>query len=202
MFQTVANQRKTSIPTWLLPPNVITYARLLLAPMAAMAIVDLRHQPALWLVVVAGFSDGLDGFLARHFRWRTRLGSYLDPLADKLLLVLVFLALAVSGALPWVVLVLFGVRDVWILAMVAYAWRATPIREFPPRMIGKMTTVSQIALALTLLVGNAYPSWVPYWALPLALIVASVLTAVSGVDYTVVALRRYRAWRESADERA
>ncbi|MCW5964342.1 MAG: CDP-alcohol phosphatidyltransferase family protein [Bryobacterales bacterium] len=169
--------------------------------MAALAVVEGRHVEALWLVMLAGFSDGLDGFLARHFRWRTRLGSYLDPLADKLLLVLVFLALAVSGTLPWIVVVLFGVRDVWILAMVAYAWRTTPIREFPPQMIGKVTTVSQIILALTLLVGNAYPLLVPGWAVPLALISASALTAVSGVDYTVVALRRYRAWRESAGER-
>ncbi len=185
------------MPEWLLPPNVITYARLILAPVAALAIAQGRHQEGLWLVLVAGISDGLDGFLARQFRWRSRLGSYLDPLADKLLLVLVFLALAFSGTLHWAVVGLFGLRDLWILGMVAYAWRMTSVRDFPPRIAGKVTTVSQIALAMILVVGNAYPGLVPGWALPSALVFSCLMSVLSGVDYTLVALRRYRAWRNS-----
>ena len=185
------------MPSWLLPPNLITYVRLVLAPMAALAIVDGRHQQALLLVLVAGASEGLDGFLARQFHWRTRLGSYIDPLADKLLLLLTFIALTVHGTLPVWLLIFFLLRDLWILGMVAFAWYRTPIRTFPPRLLGKATTLAQILMALAFLVSNAYPGQVPA-NLTLALFALTVaLTAVSAVDYTMVALRRYRAWRVS-----
>jgi len=183
------------MPEWLLPPNLITYARLVLAPMAAMAIAGGRHRDAFLLVAVAGFSDGLDGFLARQFGWRSRLGSYLDPVADKLLLVLVFLALAWADRLSWWVVGLFLLRDIWILGMVGYAWRVTLIRDFPPRVLGKVTTVSQIVLAVTMLVVNAFPEWAPLWMKPTAMGLACLFTAISGWDYTVVAWRRYRAWK-------
>jgi cardiolipin synthase len=185
------------MPEWLLPPNVITYVRLLLAPLGALAIADGRPVEGLWLVLVAGISDGLDGFLARQFRWRSRLGSYLDPLADKLLLVLVFFALAIAGSLHWSVLVLFGIRDVWILGMVAFAWARTTVRDFPPRLPGKLTTVFQIALALFLLVENAYPHLSPPGLATLALVLACAASVVSGVDYTVIAWKRYRAYKNS-----
>jgi len=182
------------MPSWLLPPNLITYVRLVLAPMAANAIVEGRHQQALALVLAAGISDAIDGFLARHFHWKTRIGAYLDPLADKLLLVLVFVSLGIHGSIPWWLIVLFLLRDVWILAMVSYAWQATPIRDFPPRILGKLTTVSQIALALVMLVANAYPSLVPTGIPTVAVLAAAALTVASGVDYTASALRRYREW--------
>lgn len=190
--------RSKALPEWLLPPNLITYARLVLAPLAAWAILAGRHQEALLLVVIAGASDGLDGFLARHFSWRSRLGSYLDPLADKLLLVLVFAALTLAGSMHWLVLALFAARDLWILSMVAYAWVVTPIRDYPPRPLGKVTTVSQIILAVTLLVNNAFPGQIPPWFPPSALAFACVCTLFSSLDYTIVAWRRYRAWTRSA----
>ncbi len=185
------------MPEWLLPPNVITYVRLVLAPMGAYAIIHGHHIEGLWLVLAAGVSDGLDGFLARQFRWRSRLGSYLDPLADKLLLVLVFFALAIAGFLHWAVLVLFGIRDLWILGMVAFAWRRTTVRDFPPRIPGKLTTVFQIALALLMLVENAYPQLAPPGLSRLALILACGASVVSGVDYTLVAWKRYRTYLSS-----
>lgn len=186
------------MPSWLLPPNLITYLRLVLAPMAANAITDGRHQQALLLVLVAGASDAIDGFLARQFRWQTRIGAYLDPIADKLLLVLVFLALSFQGSIPWWAVASFLLRDLWILAMVAFAWRRTSIRDFPPRLPGKATTLAQIVLALMLLVANAFPGLIPpAWTLA-ALGIACILTLASGVDYTVSALRRYREWHRTA----
>lgn len=185
------------MPSWLLPPNLITYLRLVLAPLAANAIVDGRHQLALLLVFAAGISDAIDGFLARHFRWQTRIGAYLDPIADKLLLVLVFIALSIHGSLPWWTLGLFLLRDLWILAMVFYAWSTTPIRDFPPRLPGKATTLVQILLALMLLVSNAFPGLAPPSLTTLTLYTACLLTLWSGADYTTSALHRYRNWRRT-----
>jgi len=186
------------MPSWLLPPNLITYLRLALAPLAANAIVDGRHQQALILVFAAGISDAIDGFLARHFRWQTRIGAYLDPIADKLLLVLVFVALAVYRSLPWWSVGLFLLRDIWILAMVFYAWKITSIRDFPPRRPGKVTTFVQILLALMLLVANAFPGLAPPIVVTITLYTACTLTVWSGVDYTISALIRYRDWRQTA----
>jgi cardiolipin synthase (CMP-forming) len=185
------------MPAWLLPPNLITYLRLVLAPMAAMAVVENRHQDALMLVFIAGVSDGLDGFLARQFNWHTRIGRYLDPLADKLLLVLAFVALTVQGSMALSLLVFFLLRDVWILSMVAFAWVRTTVRDFPPRLLGKATTLAQILLALTYLVRNAYPRTIPAWWPDVILLLTIGLTALSLLDYTINAWQRYRLWRRA-----
>ena len=87
---------------WL--PNIISYTRIALVPLVFGALLDARFGLALMLFVAAGFSDGLDGFLARRFRWHTELGAILDPIADKLLLIATFAALASVGVVP----MLFG----------------------------------------------------------------------------------------------
>jgi cardiolipin synthase len=105
----------------------------------------------LLLCAVAGISDGLDGFLARRFDWKTRLGAYLDPIADKLLLTAVFLSLGRLGVVPgWLVWLVVG-RDVFILSMVASAFAFTRFRDFPPSVAGKLTTAIQILTALSVL---------------------------------------------------
>src|SRR5260370_4856839 len=96
-------------------PNVISLGRLLLVPLAISLILDGRYYAAFWIFVIAGVSDAVDGFIAKRFDRRTRLGALLDPLADKVLLVSVYVTLGVSGQLwTWlVVLVVF--RDIMIV---------------------------------------------------------------------------------------
>src|ERR1700745_4236522 len=96
-------------------PNVISLGRLLLVPLAISLILEGSYWAAFWIFVVAGVSDALDGFIAKNFDQRTRLGALLDPLADKVLLVSVYVTLGIAGQLwPWlVVLVVF--RDVMII---------------------------------------------------------------------------------------
>ena len=103
-------------------PNFFTVIRLLLTPFILEALWKFQFRKALVLVLIAGATDALDGYLARQFGWTTRLGAYLDPIADKLLLVSVYIMLGVDRAIPyWLVWVVLG-RDVLILAMVGIAF--------------------------------------------------------------------------------
>jgi len=115
---------------WL--PNAICVVRLLLvAPVVAM-LLDERYLAALALILFAGFSDALDGFLARAFDWRTRLGSLLDPAADKLLIFSVFVTLSYQGLVPVFVTVVVVMRDVVIVAGAAlYQWLIAPLAGDP-----------------------------------------------------------------------
>lgn len=189
---------KAATPEWRLPPNLITYGRIAMTPMVALAILGNHGITALLLVAVAGFSDGLDGFLARHYGWRSKLGAYLDPIADKLLLVTLYVAFAGVDLVPvWLVGLIF-LRDLWILSMVGYAWFATTIRDFPPRWTGKVSTVAQLSLAGVLLFEAAFPRELPTSIADILVLAVTFLACASGVDYTVLALRRYAAWRESS----
>ncbi len=186
---------KASIPDWRLPPNLITYARIAATPLVALAILGNRGILALVLVALAGFSDGLDGFLARHYGWQSTLGAYLDPIADKLLLLTLYAAFAAVDLVPIWLMGLIFLRDLWILSMVSYAWFATTIRDFPPRWTGKGSTFAQLALAGILLFEAAFPGALPVVIADILVLIVTFLACASGVDYTVIALRRYAAWR-------
>ncbi len=160
-------------------PNLFTLARLLLAPFIASDILHGRYGRAIILLFAAGFTDVIDGLLARRFEASTRLGAYFDPIADKILLSVIYISLALAGAIPWwMVAVVFG-RDVLILAMAGYGLLFTSLRKFPPSVWGKISTFFQIAAALVVMGARA--------AIPapvtLALSLMIVATVVSGVHY-------------------
>jgi cardiolipin synthase (CMP-forming) len=136
-------------------PNLLTLARLLLAPFVFRAITDGRHTAALVLFFCAALTDGLDGMLARRFGQTTSVGAFLDPIADKLLLSGVFLALAIAGSVPWwLVIVVLG-RDVFLLASSGIVMLFTDIRQFQPSVWGKISTLVQIVCAIAWLLQNA-----------------------------------------------
>jgi cardiolipin synthase len=160
-------------------PNLFTLARLLLAPFVASDILHGRYGRAIILLFAAGFTDVIDGFLARRFEISTRVGAYFDPLADKILLSVIYVSLGFAGAMPWwMVAVVFG-RDVLILAMAGYGLLFTSLRKFPPSVWGKISTFFQIAAALVVLGARAgLPAPV---TLALSLMLAA--TIVSGLHY-------------------
>jgi cardiolipin synthase len=160
-------------------PNLFTLARLVLAPFVASDILHGRYSRAIILLFAAGFTDVIDGFLARRFQTSTRVGAYFDPIADKILLSVIYISLGVAGALPWwMVAVVFG-RDVLILAMAAYGLLFTSVRKFPPSVWGKISTFLQIAAALVVMGARAgIPAPVT-----LALYLMLVGTVVSGLHY-------------------
>jgi len=176
--------------SWLNAANALTLARLAAAPLLWFWIVTHRDLPALMLCLAAGLTDALDGWLARRFQCVTRAGAYLDPLADKIFLATVFLALGVAGAVRWWVVALIFARDVLILAVAAVLYLRALLRDFPPSVWGKVSTLFQISLALATLAERAW-GWGPHASRWLTGGVVA-LTVWSGLDYAVRAARRVR----------
>ena len=151
---------------------------------------------ALMLVFIAGTTDAVDGYLARHFNWTTRVGAYLDPIADKLLLVSVYVMLAVDDVVPtWLVGLVLG-RDVLILAIVGWGWFVARVRSFPPSVWGKASTFLQIVTALAAMSAQAFPAQIPEGTWKTGLVALTAAAAVwSGLDYAwrgMVVLRKVR----------
>jgi cardiolipin synthase len=165
-------------------PNIITVLRIVLVLPIAWALLQDRYGWALLLFVVAGVSDGLDGFLAKHYGWTSRLGALLDPLADKALLVTCYAALTWNALLPLWLLVLVVVRDIVIVAgAVVYNFRVQRL-DAAPTLISKLNTLLQILLVLLVIVQQVRPLLPPGWIT--ALIYAVTASVVwSGIDYVV-----------------
>lgn len=166
-------------------PNLITICRIALTPFIVIAILGGNCRRALILAAVAGVSDGIDGFLARQFHWKSRAGAYLDPIADKLLLTAVYVSFGYSGMAPfWLVALVIG-RDLFILAMVASAFAFTRFRDFPPSAAGKLSTAIQIFTALCILSVCAFGVTENQRNLEILAWTTAAVTAWSGVDYAL-----------------
>jgi len=157
--------------------NLLTVLRLVLVPFVVLAILDGRHTLALALFAGAALTDYLDGAVARRFGLATPAGARLDPVADKCLLSGVFLALASAGTVPWwLVAIIFG-RDFYILAGAATVMLLTPVREFPPSIWGKISTLVQGVTAAAWIAGTTGQAQVIVWP-------CAAFTIWSGVHYT------------------
>jgi len=165
-------------------PNLLTVARILLAPLIFSAIVSGRHVTALVLFAGASLTDGLDGIIARHFAQSTQMGAYLDPIADKILVSGVYLSLAVVQIVPWwLVLIIFS-RDIFLLVSSVIALLFTGFREFRPSVWGKASTFIQIACAVVWMAQNAFPLPLLH-SLALSLLwPTAALTIWSGLHYS------------------
>lgn len=175
---------------WL--PNAICVVRVLLVAPLVIALLDERYELALLLLVIAGGSDAVDGFLAKTFGWRTRLGGLLDPAADKLLIGSLFVTLTWLDVVPLALAVIVVLRDVvLIVGSIAYHVLIEPVRG-EPSMISKLNTACQLAFVLFALTRAAY-GW-PAEAALLPLGAAVVFTSItSGLNYVLRWSRR--AWR-------
>ena len=166
-------------------PNGITLIRLALTPFFVLAIVSNDYMLALILFGVAGLSDALDGLLARVLGMRSLLGTYLDPIADKVLLVTAYIALTwpSGGAvrIPVWLTVLALSRDILIVLVALLLYLGADIRQFPPSLWGKSTTVFHIVTVVMVLIANLWP--VPEALLMTCYYIAVGLTVISGVDY-------------------
>ncbi|MEL7310934.1 MAG: CDP-alcohol phosphatidyltransferase family protein [Pseudomonadota bacterium] len=178
---------------WL--PNIISYTRIGLVPLVFGALLDAKFGLALILFVAAGFSDGLDGFLARRFGWHTELGAILDPIADKLLLIATFAALASVGAVPmWFALIVVA-RDLIIMGgAITYHFVVGGL-EGKPTLVSKLNTLMLLLYVLLVLINAAglLPDGLPVDLLldGLKVLLLASLT-ISTVDYVRTALRGAR----------
>lgn len=168
-------------------PNLLSAARLALAPYIFVLLWQRRYGLALALCFVAGLTDTLDGFIARRFNSTSRLGAYLDPIGDKVLLSGAFVTLALGGAIEkWLAILVLG-RDAVILLMVAAAFLFTSVRSFPPSIWGKASTAAQIAFILVVL-GHLAGLWTTS-LIPVVKWLVTILTAWSGIEYMWRGLR-------------
>ena len=174
-------------------PNLICVFRILLVGPIVWLMIEEKFSTALILVAIAGISDGVDGFLARHFHWQSRLGSILDPLADKFLLVATFTTLTYMQLLPlWLLLLVFG-RDLLIVCGALFYHFKFGEYELSPFWSSKINTVFQIALVLLVILQQEWLPQVETWSSTLIwLVVASVI--ISGSEYIVV--WGTNAWRQ------
>jgi cardiolipin synthase (CMP-forming) len=127
-------------------PNLITLARLFCVPFAIWLIAEERYGAAFWVFVGAGISDALDGYIAKNFDRRTRLGALLDPVADKALLTGVYLSLGLAGILPLWLVVLVLLRDALIVGGFLAVHRTATPDQVEPLFVSKINTGVQIAL--------------------------------------------------------
>ena len=165
-------------------PNAITIARLFAVPLAVWLILVGAHLSAFWVFVAAGVSDGIDGYLAKHLNARSRLGAFLDPLADKALLVAVFISLAAIDLIPvWFVAVVIA-RDLVILCGAAAFRLKTGKLEIAPLMIGKINTVAQVLTAGAFLAATGFALEVRS-SLDIMIILTALTTVGSGLVYVV-----------------
>ncbi len=163
-------------------PNLITLGRILLVPIVVWAITLGEMRIAFLLFLTAGISDAVDGFLAKRFQMKSELGAYLDPLADKALIVSIYVSLGIVGVLPIFLVILVVSRDIMIIGAFLLAWlvgRPMPVR---PLLVSKANTVAQILLVVLVLAERAFSfDFTPLAQLMMA--VVAVLTLVSIAFY-------------------
>jgi len=165
-------------------PNVLTMTRIVMTPIIAYALLRGEAELALFLLLIAGISDLLDGAIARIFDQRTLVGAYLDPLADKLMLITTMVTLFYLGVVPLFLFLAVIFRDVLIvLGAISYELVTHNLR-MEPSMVSKATTAMQIVALLAMICNMAWP--IDGWVLSLTIWLAFALTVVSGLHYLVV----------------
>jgi len=174
-------------------PNQLTLLRMIFVPFIVIHLVDGRYLWALAVFVIAGFSDGLDGLLARRLHQQTLLGQYLDPIADKLLLSTMFLVLSILHKIPWKYTVLVFSRDISILAASAVLFSIAGLRDFRPSIFGKANTFSQISAVFFVMLHEVYPLRGIWIAEKTFLRATFFFTIVSALHYVVLVQHRLRA---------
>lgn len=165
-------------------PNVITLARLLSVPLTIWLLFEERYAAAFWLFVAAGLSDALDGYIAKRFNRRTRLGALLDPAADKLLLAGVSVTLGIAGQLPAWLVILIVLRDFLIVLGFGLIQMTAAPKNFGPIFISKINTLVQLALVTFVLARSAL-GIEPGIVTMLLVLAAAVTTVLSGLSYLV-----------------
>ncbi len=180
-------------------PNFLSLLRIILVPVFVIFLIQVEYEKALITFMVAGLTDALDGTLARLLKCQTTLGAYLDPIADKLLLVTSFVTFAILGLIPgWLAVIVIS-RDFIILLGIAILTLMSVAYEIKPAIVGKITTFLQVATIFFTLLYKAFThDFAYYWITGLCWITA-LFTVLSGLVYII---RGIRILNKSAPEEA
>ncbi|HEV2705829.1 MAG TPA: CDP-alcohol phosphatidyltransferase family protein [Pyrinomonadaceae bacterium] len=188
-------------------PNILTVVRMGLIPVFVTALYYQRFEWALAIFIFAGLTDGIDGFLARRFDQKSQLGTILDPIADKLLLVTSFITLSLDSIvargnhLPvpfWVTAAVIS-RDVFIVVGSAAINVVTGFRGFRPSMLGKINTVVQIGAIVVILVMARLPA-VRGYVLPTVYAIVFLFAVISGIHYVFWAAKLMNDEKNAREE--
>lgn len=172
-------------------PNLLTLIRIFLTPYLIWLLLDNRIKHALVVFFVAGITDGLDGFIARMFQQKSKLGAYLDPLADKLLLVSCFVLLGHLGRIPsWLVIIAVSRDAVILLGLMTLCFFQVHV-DIRPTAVSKMTTLFQL-FTIFLVLATSVVS-LPAWGFSILFVVTGALSVVSGVHYMAMGIRLLEA---------
>jgi cardiolipin synthase len=137
-------------------PNLITLARIILVPVVVWAITVGQIHLAFLLFMTAAISDAVDGFLAKRFGMTSALGAYLDPLADKVLIVSIYVTLGITGVIPLWIVILVVSRDIMIVGAVLLSWLVDRPVRIKPHFVSKLNTAAQIVFAALVLAARGY----------------------------------------------
>lgn len=161
-------------------PNIITLGRILLVPVIVWAIASNQMAIAFAVFIVAGVSDAVDGFLAKRFNMASELGALLDPLADKALLVSIYIALGTWGAVPRWIVILVVSRDIMIVAAVIVSWLVGKPIPMKPLMVSKLNTLAQVSFAALVLAALGFGfNPMPYDLILMGFVTVFTLASVS-----------------------
>jgi cardiolipin synthase len=163
-------------------PNLITLARILLVPVVVWSIATGQILLAFLLFLVAGISDGVDGFLAKRFGMKTELGAYLDPLADKVLIVSIYVSLGITAVIPLWIVILVVSRDIMIVGAVILSWLMDRPVQIKPLIVSKANTAAQIVFACLVLGSHGLGIDIEP-VLTMVMVLVAVLTLVSVAFY-------------------
>jgi cardiolipin synthase len=178
-------------------PNLINIMRFVLVPAVVLAMLNMRWDWAFAGFLVAGISDGVDGFIARRFNQQSKLGAYLDPMADKVLLVSVFVVMGFIGELPlWLVVTMVSRDALIICAVLLSTVMAHPV-EMKPLYVSKANTAAQIVLAAVVLGELALGLHLDPLR-PALILLSGVLTVASAAAYLVAWLRHMSGYGEGS----
>jgi cardiolipin synthase (CMP-forming) len=178
-------------------PTSITVLRIIAVPVVVWFIVIGHVHAAFWLFVAAGVSDGVDGFLARRWNQRTELGAYLDPLADKALLMSIYVTLALGHVIPAWLAIAVVFRDVMILGGIMLAWVLGQPFTIKPLIVSKVNTAAQIVFAAFALGVTGFELGAAQWLTPLGWITGA-LTLISAAAYLAAWMRHVAGPEERA----
>jgi cardiolipin synthase (CMP-forming) len=173
-------------------PNLITLGRILLVPVVVWAIASGAMLTAFVLFLVAGVSDAVDGYLAKRFNMASELGAYLDPLADKTLIVSIYVTLGIAGNIPRWLVILVVSRDIMIIGAVMLSWLMGSPLKVKPLVVSKLNTAAQIVFACVLL-GSLGFKIQAGWVITALMIMVAALTLLSIAAYLVGWIRHMNA---------
>jgi cardiolipin synthase len=163
-------------------PNLITLARILSVPVMVWAIATGWMLFAFVLFLAAGVSDAIDGYLAKRFAMTSELGSYLDPLADKALIVSIYVTLGISGDIPRWLVILVASRDIMIVGAVILSWLVGKPLPMKPLLVSKLNTAAQIVFA-GLVLASLGLRFDAHWIVDALMAAVAVLTLLSVAAY-------------------